>query len=86
MRLSLLFAAGAVIALAAVAAASIWVSTVLAGDVSGLGWLAYGLGAGLSLAVGGGLFFLTFYSARHGYDDLDRDSDTDPWDPGPRDD
>ena len=33
------------------------------------GWIALGLGTFLSLAVGGGLMALTFYSARKGYDD-----------------
>lgn len=39
------------------------------------GWIAYGLGAGASLALAAGLFFLTFKSAREGYDDLDRPED-----------
>lgn len=33
------------------------------------GWIALGLGTFLSLALGGGLMALTFYSARRGYDD-----------------
>jgi hypothetical protein len=33
------------------------------------GWIAMGLGTFLSLALGGGLMALVFYSARHGYDD-----------------
>lgn len=43
------------------------------------GWIALGLGTLLSLAVGGGLMALVFYSARRGYDDrievdkIDRD-------------
>jgi hypothetical protein len=40
------------------------------------GWVALGLGAVLSLLVGGGLMALVFYSARKGYDDrieIDRD-------------
>lgn len=39
------------------------------------GWIALGLGSFLSLALGGGLSALMFYSARQGYDDrieLDR--------------
>jgi hypothetical protein len=43
------------------------------------GWIALGLGTFLSLAVGGGLMALVFYSARHGYDDrieVDRDPDS----------
>lgn len=44
------------------------------------GWIALGLGTFLSLAVGGGLMALTFYSARKGYDDrieVDTHSDQD---------
>lgn len=33
------------------------------------GWIALFLGTFLSLAVGGGLMALVFYSARKGYDD-----------------
>ena len=33
------------------------------------GWIALGLGTFLSLALGGGLMALVFYSARKGYDD-----------------
>ncbi len=33
------------------------------------GWIALTLGTLLSLAVGGGLMALVFYSARKGYDD-----------------
>ena len=43
------------------------------------GWIALALGTLLSLAVGGGLMALTFYSARKGYDDrikLDTDPDS----------
>jgi hypothetical protein len=42
------------------------------------GWIALSLGAFLSLALGGGLMALVFYSARKGYDDrieVDADSD-----------
>lgn len=39
------------------------------------GWIAYGLGALFSLLLAGGLFFLTFKSAREGYDDIDRPED-----------
>jgi hypothetical protein len=43
----------------------------LAGDthMSIHGWIAMGLAAGLTLALGGGLMWLAFYSARRGYDD-----------------
>ena len=33
------------------------------------GWIAMILGIVLTLALGGGLMALSFYSARHGYDD-----------------
>jgi len=39
------------------------------------GWIAYGLGAGVSVLLAGGLFYLTFKSAREGYDDIDRPED-----------
>jgi hypothetical protein len=39
------------------------------------GWIAYGLGGVVSLLLAGGLFFLTFKSARDGYDDIDRPED-----------
>lgn len=39
------------------------------------GWIAYGLGIVVSLLLAGGLFFLTFKSARDGYDDINRPED-----------
>ena len=39
------------------------------------GWIAYGLGIVVSILLAGGLFFLTFKSARDGYDDIDRPED-----------
>lgn len=39
------------------------------------GWIAYGLGAIGSFAVAGGLFHLTFKSAREGYDDMQKTGD-----------
>lgn len=33
------------------------------------GWIAMGLAAVLTLALGGGLMWLAFYSSRRGYDD-----------------
>ena len=39
------------------------------------GWIAYGLGAAASCGLAGGLFFLTFKSARDGFDDIDRPED-----------
>ena len=36
------------------------------------GWIALGLGITLSFAVWGVLVYLSHYSAKHGYDDIDR--------------
>ena len=41
------------------------------------GWLALGLGVGVSLLLGVGLMTLVFHSARRGYDDAAR-GDADP--------
>ncbi|MGE0718326.1 MAG: hypothetical protein AB7P02_22960 [Alphaproteobacteria bacterium] len=62
------------VAIAAMAAGAIWTGI---GDISiGLhGWIALGLGVFFTLAIGGGLMALVFYSSRRGYDDLDRDRD-----------
>ena len=43
--------------------------------ISGHGWAAYIIGAVLTVGLSGGLFFLTFYSARSGHDDIDRPDD-----------
>ena len=49
----------------------------LSGDVpiSLNGYIALGLAAGLTLLLGGGLMWLAFYSARKGFDDIDRDEE-----------
>jgi hypothetical protein len=48
----------------------------LSGDAIPLyGWFAIAGGVFFSLLVGGGLMALMFYSSRHGYDDLTRDTD-----------
>lgn len=41
------------------------------------GWVAYGLGAVLSLALSCGLFWLLFHSARSGHDEIERPEDLD---------
>ena len=41
------------------------------------GWIALGLGAVLTFAVGAGLMALMFFSARHGYDDRAHEADRD---------
>jgi hypothetical protein len=57
--------------LLAVAAVGAYASWQQLGDVEiGFhGWVALGLGVGLTLALGVGLMSLVFYSSRHGYDD-----------------
>ena len=48
-------------------AGSMWAGLV--GDVPLYGWFAIAGGVLFSLALGGGLMALMFYSERHGYDD-----------------
>ena len=48
-------------------AASAWLH--LGGDIPLYGYLAIAGGVLFSLAIGGGLMALVFYSNRHGYDD-----------------
>ena len=43
-------------------------------QISLVGWLSIVFGVVATLGVGGGLMALVFYSARHGYDDIDRKS------------
>jgi hypothetical protein len=47
-------------------------SAVGGSHISLLGWVALGGGALATLGLGGGLMALAFYSARRGYDDIDR--------------
>ncbi len=56
------------LAISAMAAASIWGGM---GDISlGVhGWVALVLGVAFTMVIGGGLMALTFYSSRHGYDE-----------------
>ena len=56
--------------LAASAAVAFWVWQEL-GDVtmSGHGWLAMGLGVGMTFLVGAGLMALVFFSHRRGFDE-----------------
>jgi membrane-bound ClpP family serine protease len=49
---------------------AMWMWNQLEGvAISPMGWLALVLGIVVASAVGGGLMFLVFYSAHHGYDD-----------------
>ena len=49
----------------------------LSGDtpISLNGYIALGLAGGVTLLLGGGLMWLAFYSARKGFDDIDRDDE-----------
>lgn len=47
----------------------------MADGISGHGWIAYIMGGVMTLGLSMGLFLLTFHSARHGYDDIDRPED-----------
>lgn len=75
MKSTLLLIFAAIIGLAATfwAVSAMWRD--LGVNMSLHGWIAYGLGVVLSIALAGGLFFLTFKSARDGYDDIDRPED-----------
>ncbi len=59
---------GAILAVAIVMAVDVWSG---AGDtgMSVHGYIAMGLGAIVTLLLGGGLMALVFFSSRHGYDD-----------------
>jgi len=65
------------VVLIAVLGAAVWVAvqawTVVETEIGWHGWIALSLGSVLSLAVGGGLMALVFYSSRRGFDDVDRD-------------
>jgi len=69
----LIVAAIAGLALTAWGVASMWAE--LGVHMTLHGWIAYGLGVVVSLALAAGLFFLVFKSARDGYDDIDRPED-----------
>ncbi|MCA8898804.1 MAG: hypothetical protein H6847_12085 [Hyphomonas sp.] len=45
------------------------------GSITWHGWIAYVLGGAVTLALSGGLFFLSFHSSRSGFDDIDRPED-----------
>lgn len=69
MRRALLIG-GVALLLAAIAAALVPVSMMLLGwSLGAHGYVALFLTVFFSFVVAGGLMFLIFYSARHGYDD-----------------
>lgn len=76
MRLAIILAIGGGLLLILAIVASYLASGISSGGLPASLWLAYGVGAFLSIVVGSGLFALTFYSARHGYDDIDRPEDS----------
>lgn len=69
---------GAAVIVALVLAGLILLARATGGGMPLTGWIALGVGAGLTLLVGSGLFALAFYSARAGYDDIDRPEDGPP--------
>lgn len=75
MRMQFLVIIAAIVGLAitAWAVAAMWAS--LGVQMTLHGWIAYGLGCLVSIILAGGLFFLTFKSARDGFDDIDRPED-----------
>lgn len=75
MKRSYLLPVIAGLALAITLAGVVFVRFAIGGDVPVRGWFAYAFGAGFSMIVSAGLFFLVFYSSRHGYDDIDRPED-----------
>lgn len=75
MRMTILVVAAAIIGLGLTfwGVASMWAQMGV--NMTMHGWIAYGLGIVASIALAGGLFYLTFKSAREGYDDIDRPED-----------
>jgi hypothetical protein len=68
MRLFLTIA-GVILLLLACVPVAVGISQGLFAGMTIHGWIALGLGCGVSLLVGGGLMALVFHSSRHGYDD-----------------
>ncbi|MEQ8404979.1 MAG: hypothetical protein RKE49_07770 [Oceanicaulis sp.] len=60
---------GGLVAVTAWVAIDTWTS--IDAQMSWHGWLAMALGVVLTAAVGAGLMWLLFYSARSGHDDID---------------
>ena len=72
----ILVALGGMLAGAVWMAWDVWwsVEEVAETSIGAHGFIAMGLGVGLSILVGAGLMALLFYSARHGHDDVDHDA------------
>ncbi|MDH3791729.1 MAG: hypothetical protein OEU09_10720 [Rhodospirillales bacterium] len=66
--LILILVLGGLLAAAVVGSAVVW-NAIGGIELSGHGLAALVLGALVSLALGGGLMFLVFYSSRRGHDD-----------------
>lgn len=64
---ALVAALGAILIAAVVAVVYAWSSAGV--EISLFGWIVIGLGAFVSVMLGGGLMALSFFSARRGYDD-----------------
>ncbi|MEM9739103.1 MAG: hypothetical protein AAF829_04480 [Pseudomonadota bacterium] len=75
MKASLALAIGAVALLLFAAIGAFLASGISSGGLPMSLWVAYGVGAFLTIIVGSSLFALTFYSARAGYDEIDRPED-----------
>jgi hypothetical protein len=60
-----------IVAAAVIESAGTW-QALGASEISLAGWLAMGLGILFTVALGGGLMALVFFSNRGGYDDQDR--------------
>jgi hypothetical protein len=64
---ALVAALGAILIGAVVAVIHAWSSADV--EISLFGWIVIGLGAFVSIMLGGGLMALSFFSARRGFDD-----------------
>jgi hypothetical protein len=61
--------AGLLALLITVAIAVVYISSQIDGTLSRHGWIALGVGVGVTLLLAGGLVSLVFFSHRRGYDD-----------------
>ncbi|MEL6726019.1 MAG: hypothetical protein AAFY12_07765 [Pseudomonadota bacterium] len=75
MRMTLLLSVLAALGLALTAWGVLSMWAELGVHMTLHGWIAYGLGCVVSVLLAGGLFYLTFKSARDGFDDIDRPED-----------